>query len=274
MVFTIKPYKIILYLLIILIHTSCAFNKAFFDPVSYSRLLPDTVKYENWALKSKSGKIINARFFKTNNESRGTVFLLSGENGDIADWYDVTSIMLNMGFDVFSFDYQGFGLSQGKATHENIFKDSQLFLDSLKKRPDVMEKDIVAWGFSVGANLAIKLAYENPGAFDYMILEAAYTSQRKYVIKNAGFPAKLFAFPFAVSPYAADDLLPEINNTPILFVHSVEDKIVPYWMGEKLYKTANNPKLFFEVLGQHNFALIEFEKLYIESVEKLLLLNP
>jgi fermentation-respiration switch protein FrsA (DUF1100 family) len=40
-------------------------------------------------------------------------------------------------------------------------------------------------------------------------------------------------------------------HVPLLVIHSVDDALVPYSMGEALFARANEPKTFWRVRGQH-----------------------
>ncbi len=169
-----------------------------------------------------------------------------------------------------SFDYQGVGGSEGKPAQKNALEDSQLYLNLLVNREDVKGTDIIFWGFGLGANLAVKLAYDNPDKADYIILDSPYTSGRAITLKITPWYLKPFVFPFIRSGHASKKLLPKIKQTPVLIVHSIEDQVVPYKMGEELFEIANQPKLFFESLGPHGYSLIDYEDLYWERVDKLL----
>jgi alpha-beta hydrolase superfamily lysophospholipase len=260
----------IIFFAIIISLASCSFNQAYFNSSKYGGFFSDTVNYEEIYLKNKEGKELYACFFKPNSKPKGTVFLLTGNTGDVNLWYDVTSIMLKHNFQVFSFDYQGFGKSEGNPTHKNILTDSQLMLKYLRKREDIKHIPLIGWGFALGGNLAVKIAYDNQYAFDYLILDSPITSQRDMVLNNLPGVLKVFVFPFAKSQYASKKLIKDIKRTPILIIHSIEDQTVPYKMGEKLFEEANEPKYFFESLGPHGFALIDHEKLYMERVKKMI----
>ncbi len=77
---------------------SCSYNPSVFDVAQHGKIMPDTVHYERIYLKNESGTGLFGCFFKPNGNIRGTVFLLSGNSGDVALWYDVTSIMVKKGF--------------------------------------------------------------------------------------------------------------------------------------------------------------------------------
>lgn len=249
---------------------SCGYNPAIFDTSVQGKFIPDTVAYEDIYLKNSSDLQLHACFFKTQSAPQGTVFLFPGNSGDISLWYDVISVMLRNRFQVFSFEYQGIGKSDGKPSQKNVLEDSQLFLEYLEHRLDTSQTGLIFWGFDLGAGLAVKLAFDNPGTADYIILDSPYTSKREISMAVSPWYLKPFLFPFCYSLYSPGKLIDKIGQTPILIVHSVEDQVIPYRMGEELYNLADKPKLFFESLGPHGYAILDYEKLYMERVEKLL----
>lgn len=249
---------------------SCSYNPSVFDIANKGKALPDTASYEEIFLQSNSGVSLYACFFLPAGDVKGTVLMLTGNSGDIALWYDLTSIMLKNGFQVLSFDYQGIGKSGGNPTSKNILDDSQIILDMICQREDVRQTDIILWGFALGADLAVKLAYDNPSTVDYLILDSPYASKRAITFEISPWYIKPFIYPFCFSAYSSRKLISQLHQIPVLIVHSVEDQVVPYKMGEELFRQANKPKIFFESLGPHGYALIDHEELYMERVEKLL----
>lgn len=265
-----KRNTTIVFILFLFLLSSCSFNHAFFKRTPTLYDLPDTVKTEIIVIKNSSGKNLSGVLFRPEKEPKATIFLLKGNSGDITSWYDIVAIMLKNGYQVFTFDYQGMGESEGRATHKNVLSDSQQFLKQIRKRQDVKEKNLILWGFSFGGNLAVKLANNNPGIFDLVVIEGAFTSQRKVTIGKMPWYFKPVAFCTAKSPYASGKFISELDETPILIVHSVEDKEIPYNMGVELFKKASEPKLFFEVLGEHCSALKYYEEDYFLKINKLL----
>jgi hypothetical protein len=54
----------------------------------------------------------------------------------------------------------------------------------------------------------------------------------------------------------------------VLIIHSKEDKLVPFYMGEKIYKNANEPKEFYEVDKRHLEALQYYSKEISEKIKR------
>jgi hypothetical protein len=45
-------------------------------------------------------------------------------------------------------------------------------------------------------------------------------------------------------------------------IHSRDDEIVPFELGQQLFKKANGPKKFVEIRGRHNDGFIASEEAY------------
>ena len=56
-------------------------------------------------------------------------------------------------------------------------------------------------------------------------------------------------------------------DAPKLFIHGMEDNIVPYSMGEKLFNAAKAPKFFFPIKGAgHNDTYFVDQRRYFKTI--------
>jgi len=57
-------------------------------------------------------------------------------------------------------------------------------------------------------------------------------------------------------------------SSPILIIHGKVDKIVPYVMGEEIYKMANNPKFFYsQEYGDH---MVDYDESLLLALKKFI----
>ena len=56
-------------------------------------------------------------------------------------------------------------------------------------------------------------------------------------------------------------------KAPVLFIHSVNDEIIPYNHGQQLFKAANKPKTFMEINGGHNDGFIISGNKYTDGLD-------
>eukprot|EP00899_Mesostigma_viride_P020907 jgi/Mesvir1/28818/Mv18803-RA.1 len=106
---------------------------------------------------------------------------------------------------------------------------------------------VIYVGESIGTGVATTLAVKSPP--EGMIMQCAFTS-------ITDVAADVYPF-LPVRQLLMDryESLSRIHrvNAPIFFIHGDEDSIVPYSLGQQLYKAANEPKRFLTVPGaDHN----------------------
>ena len=64
--------------------------------------------------------------------------------------------------------------------------------------------------------------------------------------------------------YESDKKIKNINS-PILIMHGEADRIVPFWMGKKMYELANKPK--YSYFPKYDDHMMEFNKDLRSSIE-------
>jgi pimeloyl-ACP methyl ester carboxylesterase len=171
-------------------------------------------------------------------------------------------IFHSLGLNVFLFDYRGYGMSSGTPSEEQTYEDASAAWRYLIDIRGIPESDIIILGRSMGGPIAAKLAKDHNPVL--VILESTFTS-----IPDIGksrfpiFPTKLLV----KIHYPTIDYIKEIQ-APILIVHSRDDEIVPYWMGEMLFENANSPKEFVALSGGHNETYFECIDKYKANLER------
>ncbi|MBD3857762.1 MAG: alpha/beta hydrolase [Acidobacteria bacterium] len=119
---------------------------------------------------------------------------------------------------VFVVGYRGYGRSEGRPKEAGLYLDSRAAWTHLTEGSGVGVDRIVIFGKSLGGGVAVDLALEAPAAG--LIVESSFTS------------------------------IPDMAK---LFIHSQNDRVVPYRLGRKLFDAAAEPKRFHEVVGaSHN----------------------
>jgi fermentation-respiration switch protein FrsA (DUF1100 family) len=170
--------------------------------------------------------------------------------------------MLDTGAAVFSFDYRGYGRSEGRPGEEGTYLDVQAAYQWLRKR-GFAGKDILAYGESLGGGVASELCLrEEIGG---LILQSTFTC-----IPDIGrelfpwLPVKLLS----TIRYDTCGKLPRLK-IPVLVMHSRSDGLIGFRHSERNFAAANDPKLFCEIGGEHNDALADREQ-FLNGIEKFL----
>lgn len=218
-----------------------------------ARVTPEDVR-----LKTADGESLGAWFVPANPTNRLDLTLLfcHGNGGDIGNCIWSAETFHDLGFDVFVFDYRGFGSSTGKPTEEGTYLDADAAWDYLTTTRGIPQKSIVIFGRSLGGPIAARLAARvQPRA---LVLESAFTSAR-------GMAAKMFPYlPSRLLCRFGYDTVAEVRRVscPVLVAHSRTDETVPFSLGVRVYEEARAPKRFIEFQGGHNDGGMDSDESY------------
>lgn len=229
----------------------------------------DTVQFkhtiESVMFKSTSGNLLNGWIIKSKEvQPKATILFFHGNSGDIAHMHWAMNLLLQYGFQVFAIDYSGYGLSQGRATRKNVLKDGNSALDYLLTRPDVKNTKIVIYGQSLGGHLSVVVAAMNQNKIDGLVEEGGFSSHKEIGKAFAGSFGKMMV----KEEYSAKDSIVNFHK-PILIIHSKEDEVVPFEMGQELYNLANEPKEFYIIDGCHTCGSRIYAKEIAEKILKM-----
>ncbi len=177
---------------------------------------------------TSDGVILHGIHFKTP-QSKGLVFYLHGNSGNVQNYLGTAYNFLNNGYDFFVYDYRGFGKSGGEIDDEKqLFADNQFVYNTLKK--EYLEKNIVIAGYSIGSGMAAKLATTNSPA--QLILLAPYNNFIDLVkMWNKYTPTFLLKYRFETDNYL------ESFSKKITVFHGKKDKVIPFQCAEALKAT-------------------------------------
>jgi len=145
--------------------------------------IPDILK-ELVVLPSTDGNRICGYYVACDSDStaekRVTILYCHGNSTNMNRYWKRVEYLWNMGYNVFIFDYQGYGKSEGSPSGPALYDDGEAALNYVKTRTD----SIVFYGWSLGSYVATHLAadVEHPRA---LILESAPASVNA-LLRDAG----------------------------------------------------------------------------------------
>ncbi len=229
----------------------------FFQPSGhiYGDPADSGLKYEALKFNSADGTALTGMFFPAAGTPLGTVVHFHGNASNMTAHYPYSAWLSKEGFNVFIFDYRGYGASGGKPTLDGLVEDGIAALEQAKKLPGAEAGKIIILGQSLGGAIAVAAAAESGFKPAALVLEGTFYSYRS--IGSAVLRRRWFTWPAAWLPWVAvngrhspADYIGKIT-CPKLFIHSGEDPVVPFSQGRKLYEAAGEPKEFWAVRGGH-----------------------
>ncbi len=223
--------------------------------------------FEDVRFAASDGVELNGWFFPAQTNSpraRLTVLVCHGNGGNISHRLELYAALLATGVNVFTFDYRGYGRSQGRPSEAGTYLDAEAASQWLQRK-GFKGTEIIAFGESLGGGVVSELALRAP--LGGLVLQSTFTS-----IPDIG--AELFPWlpvrHLAAIHYDTQSKLPRLK-LPVLVMHSRSDGLVPFHHSERNFSAANHPKLFWEIQGGHNDSLSE-RALFVAGMEKFLLL--
>lgn len=233
----------------------------FADPADYGQ------RYEVIKFNSADGTELTAMYFRPEGEAKGTVVHFHGNAQNMTAHFPYSFWLASEGFNVFIFDYRGYGASQGTVSVKGAVEDGVAALEHVVKIPGVQADKIAVFGQSLGGALAVAAiplaSGPQPAA---LALDSTFYSYRGEA--SAVLRQHWWSWPFSWLPWltVSDAYSPAKNigkiHCPKLFFHSENDRIVPLAQGEKLFKAAPEPKRMLFVPAGHTQAFAAFKNIY------------
>jgi hypothetical protein len=236
--------------------TAC--TAVFFQPHRIQVLTPDKLglAYQEVRFRTWDGLELVGWFLPANGPALGTVLQLHGNAENISTHFTSLAWMPARGFNVFIFDYRGYGGSEGSPSLEGAQMDIDAAMEALLARGDIDKSRIVMYGQSLGGALAAYYVAHSPrrNQLRALILESAFSDYIDIVREK--FTDHWFTWPFQWIPLlSVDDRfsplpgMANISPLPLLILHGDRDLVVPMHHSQRLYDAAREPKQLWIVPG-------------------------
>ena len=255
---------LVLLAIYVLIITALYFNQEniLFHPTKLDKnyVFESEVPFEEINMKTRDNKNLNGLLFKAK-ESMGLVFYVHGNAGNIKGWSGIAETYTKLNYDLFIFDFRGFGKSEGEIENEEQFYDDiRQFYKLMKQR--YAEKEIMIIGYSIGTGPAAMLASENePKA---LILLSPYYNLEDMLERNYSFAPK-FILKYA---FATNDYLEKIK-VPVTIFHGKDDRAIYFGSSLKLKKHFKKTDRLFPLENQGHLGMDE-NVVYANELRKML----
>jgi fermentation-respiration switch protein FrsA (DUF1100 family) len=220
---------------------------------------PDGLQLHGWFFRAQGGV------------KRGTILVCHGNVENISTHVKLDLWLVRAGFDLFIFDYRGYGRSEGETTVDGIHLDAEAALETLLSLPGMEQERVIIYGKSLGGAVSVPLAATTPrrDRIKGLIVESAFADYRmkarEEIVHNYGWFVQYPLSLLVNNDYSSRKFIAKVSPIPVLILHGDQDAVVPVEHGRILYEEARDllywsPGLGHEVLtdeGRQVSRLIE-----------------
>ncbi len=199
--------------------------------------------------------------------ARRTVVVCNGNAGNMSHRLDrAREMQRRLGVSVLLFDYRGYGRSAGSPDEGGTYRDARAAYRYAVEDRRVRPHDLVLFGESLGAAVAVQLALDRPAGA--LIVESAFTSIPD--MARAAYPLLPPLGPLIRTRYETLAKVPRLT-LPLLVLHGERDEIVPLAQGRRVFEAAGGPKRFFVIPGAgHNDTYVAGGEAYWQTLREFL----
>jgi fermentation-respiration switch protein FrsA (DUF1100 family) len=261
----------------LILSSGCA-SKCFYYPTHqiYQTPAQHRLNYEDVTFESNDGTRLNGWLIPATGKAIGTVIHFHGNAQNMSAHLSFVDWIPAEGFNLFVFDYRGYGQSEGSPNRRGVYQDGLAAIDYVKSRTDVDPNKLLILGQSLGGANAISVMGRNRiDGVRAVAIESTFYSYRQIVRdKLAHIPVlSILRWPLSFmivgNGYSPGKVVGNIAPVPLLLIHGTADRVIPFHHGKELYEKAGEPKQFWEIEhGKHTEAFTTYGRQYREALVK------
>lgn len=176
-------------------------------------------------------------WYKPASDDAPTLVMFHGNAGNLSTRPRFIDIFDDDQRGVLIFSWRGFGSNPGTPSEQGLYDDARAVLGWLNQQ-GVLDDQILIYGESLGSGVAVQIATERD--LRGIILAAPYT--RIADLAKQDYPW----LPVDLLLKHRFDSIEKIDTVtePLVVLHSKDDRVIPYVLGEQLFTAAKEPKRF------------------------------
>jgi len=218
------------------------------------------VEFNEVSIKTKDSVLLSAILFKADS-SKGVILYLHGNTDALNKWGYVSKTYTDLHYDLFMFDYRGYGKSQGIIKNEaQLYSDVQVAYNYLMRY--YREDKIIVLGYSIGTGPAAYLAANNHPK--ELILQAPYYSLPDAIHHlRPSFDTTKIAFHFNTYQFLSK------TTVPVFIFHGDQDKMFYYGSSVKLEAFFKHGDELITLKGDGHL-FMDQNPVYLDSLKRIL----
>jgi len=206
------------------------------------------LQYDDVTFRSSDGTELHGWNIKTRSpEKVATIIHFHGNAQNMSSHLRGVEWLASRGFDLFLFDYRGYGRSAGKPDQDGVFDDCVAAIKQAQKL-NPSEEHFIIYGQSLGAANAIAVVGETQFTkVSGVIAEAPFYSYQSISRDKVNSLLDIFVGLVISDRKSPHFVVQDVSPIPLLLVHGTGDRVIPISHSQKLFAKAKSPKDFWTV---------------------------
>lgn len=231
-------------------------SRVFYTPAEFN------LTHEEVAFYASDGVRLSGWFLPAQGPARGTVVHFHGNAENMTSHIAFVAWLPPAGYNLFVFDYRGYGKSAGRVSRAGTIRDGNAALEYVRSRPDVDSERLFFFGQSLGGAVAIVVAADHPEV-RAIVVDSTFSGYRRVAARHLRKTLLSDRLARGVARLALSgnhdpiDVVERLSPRPLLVITSGADQICFPELGQELYEAAREPKKLWHVAeAGHTEALI------------------
>ncbi|MGE4132667.1 MAG: alpha/beta hydrolase [Bdellovibrionales bacterium] len=226
------------------------------NKLDYAEKIRDKIQLEEGFIATSDGEKLHywripAQVHKNKLlERKGVVVQVHGNAANLTNHVQGLGWITAAGYDLFVFDYRGYGKSSGSRDLGGAYRDVETALDYVERAPWRGDGPLIFYGQSLGGTLLLKNLSTHPGRWHpkAVVIEGSFYSYQQIAReKLAGawltWPFQWMVYLVITDKYSLKDTeLGTISPTPVYLFQSEHDPIVPAHNADRIFAALSPPK--------------------------------
>jgi uncharacterized protein len=231
-----------------------------FQPSRQHMLAPDKINlsYSDVNISAGDGVGLHGWYLPASVPVRGTILFLHGNGQNISNHLATVYWLPAEGYNVYLFDYRGYGKSQGEVGLAGSMLDIEAMMAYVAANKAGSQKMIVL-GHSLGASMGVYAVSQSAFKTDIAAL-VSISGFSDYGAVTRDFLARSWItwplqWPLSLTMnnrFSPKKFISQIAPVPVLIMHSDADEMIETYHADVLFKAALEPKYFQLLHSDHN----------------------
>ena len=245
-------------LMLLLMLQGC--TNVLFVPSRQHLLTPDKVhlSYSDIGVAAADGVMLHGWYLPATAPVRGNILFLHGNGENISTHLATVYWLPAEGYNVYLFDYRGYGKSQGDVGLPGSLSDIEAMIAYITEHRTTPQK-IIVFGHSLGASMGIYAVSQSAHKADIAGLVTIgafsdYGAVTRDMLSRYWF-TWLFQWPLSLTidnSFSPKKYISLISPLPVVLMHSDADEMIEGYHADVLFKAAAEPKYFQALRSDHN----------------------